>query len=127
MNATVSANSIKIVPTNELPPPPPANTHELVSGIPGHFDLRQNYPNPFNPTTVIRYSVPEVGTHGSPVRVTLKVYDILGREVATLVDGEQHAGNTRVRFDAGKLPSGTYVYRLQAGSNLAVRKMVLMK
>jgi hypothetical protein len=120
-NTAASPSRIKIVPTNELPPSPPANAHELVPDIPKYFALHQNYPNPFNPTTHIDYDLPR------QIYVTLKVYDILGQEVATLVDAEQQAGNMRVNFDASRLPSGIFFYRLQAGSNLAIRKMVLMK
>ncbi|MFA3784147.1 T9SS type A sorting domain-containing protein [Melioribacteraceae bacterium 4301-Me] len=85
------------------------------------FVLQQNYPNPFNPSTTIRFSLPR------REHVTLKVFDILGREVATLVDGELNAGEYSVVYDASSLPSGVYFYRLQAGSFVEQRKMEVVK
>jgi F5/8 type C domain/Secretion system C-terminal sorting domain len=91
------------------------------TGTPSEYVLNQNYPNPFNPSTVISYRLSITS------RVSLKVYDVLGREVATLVDGHQAAGNHSVTFDARKLPSGVYLYRLQAGSFSATKKLLLLK
>lgn len=88
---------------------------------PETFELRQNYPNPFNPSTVISYQLPVNG------QVTLKVYDVLGREVQTLVKGRQSAGDHSVRFNAANLPSGVYSYRLEAGTFSQTKKLVLMK
>ncbi len=85
------------------------------------FDLMQNYPNPFNPTTTIQFKVPSSGF------VSLKVYDILGREVRTLVNETKMAGNYAVSFNASELPSGVYFYRLSAGTYNAVKKMVVVK
>ncbi len=93
------------------------------------FTLEQNYPNPFNPTTKIRYSIPLVETHSSATsqNVLLKVYDVLGNEVAMLVNEEKPAGVYEVNFDASKLSSGIYLYKLQAGSFVQTKKMMLLK
>ncbi len=90
-------------------------------GIASSFELAQNFPNPFNPTTTIHYSILASGP------VSVKVYDLLGREVATLFDGVQPPGNYAVKFDAARLSSGVYFYRLQAGSGSIIKKMVFMK
>ncbi len=92
---------------------------------PKEFDLNQNYPNPFNPTTKIRFSIPNLGT-GLALSV-LKVYDILGNEVAALVDEYKPAGTYEVNFDASHLSSGIYFYRLQAGAFVETKKMILLK
>ena len=89
--------------------------------IPIQFELYQNYPNPFNPTTIIRYSIPEQ-TH-----VSLKVYNILGSEVKTLINKQQSIGNYTVELDGLRLPSGIYFYRIVAGDYIDTKKMVLMK
>lgn len=89
--------------------------------VPTEFNLNQNYPNPFNPTTTISYSLPTNGF------VTLKVYDILGKEVATLINEEKQAGSYTTNFDASGLASGTYIYRLTAGSSIQIKKMTLIK
>ncbi len=89
--------------------------------IPKEFSLEQNYPNPFNPTTRISYSLPEANF------VTLKIYDMLGREVATLVNENKPAGKFEVEFDASKLSSGIYVYKLVAGHYQITKKMQLVK
>jgi hypothetical protein len=101
-----------------------------VSGnnLPVQYSLEQNYPNPFNPSTKIRYSIPSVtlsGVEGS--LVTLKVYDVLGNEVVTLVNEEKPVGNYEVEFNASGFASGIYFYKLQAGSFNQVKKMILMK
>ena len=85
------------------------------------FKLEQNYPNPFNPSTSIKYQVPELSF------VTIKVYDVLGNDVATLVNEEKPVGNHQIEFNAANLPSGIYFYRLQAGDYIETKKMVLMK
>jgi len=96
--------------------------------LPAKFLLYQNYPNPFNPTTKIKYTIPNVGrSEASPNKVMLKVYDILGREVATLVNEEKPPGNYEVEFNGTNLPSGVYFYRIKAGSFIQTRKMVLLR
>lgn len=98
---------------------------ELIEPNPKEYFLFDNYPNPFNPTTNIQYSIP------SNELVTLKVYDILGREVATLVNESKTAGSYSVNFNAssagGGLASGTYIYQLRAGEFLSTKKMTLIK
>jgi hypothetical protein len=91
--------------------PPPA---------PKEFVLHQNYPNPFNPTTTIIYALPHTAF------VSLTVFNTLGQPIATLVSGEQEAGSHQAIFDGSNLSSGTYFYRLQAGEDMAVRRIVLM-
>jgi hypothetical protein len=98
---------------------------EVIIDIPAQFSLKQNYPNPFNPITTIKYSIPNVGT-GFSLSI-LKVYDILGSEVATLVNEKQSAGNYEVKFDGSKLASGVYFYKLQAGKYSSIRKLLLIK
>jgi S-formylglutathione hydrolase FrmB len=94
--------------------------------IPQKYILYQNYPNPFNPSTKIKYSVPTVGTSFMKF-IRLKVYDILGNEVATLVNEEKPAGTYGITWDADNLPSGVYFYRLQAGDFIQTKKMILMR
>ncbi len=89
--------------------------------VPLTYALYQNYPNPFNPVTTIKYSIP------NSERVVLKVYNILGQEVATLVNEEQRAGVYELKFDASNLASGVYFYKLQAGKFIDVKKMMLVK
>lgn len=88
---------------------------------PKDFSLKQNYPNPFNPSTVIKYQVPSTGN------VVLKVYDILGKEVATLVNDVKAAGDYECRFSGANLSSGLYIYMLKAGSSVQSKKMILLK
>ena len=89
--------------------------------LPADPNLEQNFPNPFNPSTIISYTLP-----GS-IRVVLKVFDVLGREVRTLVDEKQNAGFHSVNFQAADLPSGAYFYRLSAGSFVQTKKLILLK
>lgn len=91
-----------------------------------NFSLEQNYPNPFNPSTTIKYSIPSDANRESSI-VSLKVFDILGREVTTLVNKQQNAGNYEVTFDASNLNSGVYFYKLTSGSFSESRKMLLVK
>jgi hypothetical protein len=89
--------------------------------IPKKYSLYQNYPNPFNAFTIIRYDLPE------PVTTSLKVYDLLCREISTLVSGFKHAGEQSIEWNASNLPSGVYYYRLQVGSYIETKKLILMK
>jgi hypothetical protein len=91
------------------------------SQVPKEFSLEQNYPNPFNPSTKIAYSIVKESD------VSLKIYDVMGREVAELVNGRQVSGAYSVEFDASSLASGTYFYKLTAGEFTSVKKMVLLK
>jgi hypothetical protein len=99
--------------TSVKQPKPPA--------IPASFDLQQNYPNPFNPSTIIRY--------GLPLRsqVALNIYNTLGQQVAMLVNRNEEAGYHSVRFDGSNLASGVYFYRLQAGTYVETRKLLLLR
>ena len=85
------------------------------------FPISFYFPNPFHPTTTIKFKVPEES------KVVLKVYDILGREVATLVNEEKHAGNYKISFNASGFASGVYFFRLQAGNFMNTKKMILLK
>ena len=89
--------------------------------LPTEFSLSQNYPNPFNPSTSIKYSVP------SNEYVSLKIYDVLGKEVATLVNQEMNAGIYEVQFDASQFTSGVYIYRLITEDLSISKKMILIK
>lgn len=89
--------------------------------VPTVFNLDQNYPNPFNPTTIISYSLPEAAS------VSLKVFDVLGREVQTLVNDVKNAGTYTVEFNANNLPSGVYIYRIETPNYSSVKKMLLIK
>jgi hypothetical protein len=89
--------------------------------VPGGYLLSQNYPNPFNPNTVIRFQVPGAS------EVSLRVYDVLGREVAVLLNEEKKPGVYSVMWNATKIPSGMYLYRLQAGEYVATKKLILLR
>jgi hypothetical protein len=97
-----------------------------VDFTPKEFVLYQNYPNPFNPTTKIKYEIPNVGTRDR-VSVRIIVYDVLGNEVATLVNEEKQPGVYEVEFDASLLSSGMYLYKLKAGTFVQTKKMILTK
>ncbi|MGB5896383.1 MAG: aryl-sulfate sulfotransferase [Ignavibacteriaceae bacterium] len=106
----------------------PSADVELENNYPNKFSLTQNFPNPFNPNTTIKYQIPEISV------VTIKVYDVLGNEIKTLVNQEKSVGSYEVEFGATNSPSGIYFYRLQAmptgrqaGSFIETKKMVLMK
>jgi len=97
---------------------------EIAGGVPGSYSLAQNYPNPFNPTTTIEYAIPVTG------KVTLKVYNILGQTVATVVDEVQSAGTYRIRVNESLmrgLATGVYIYQLRAGDYVTAKKMILLR
>jgi hypothetical protein len=94
---------------------------QLNPGIPQEFRLEQNYPNPFNPSTTIRYGLPNRS------HVTLSVFNTLGQSVSTLVNGEEEAGYHEVQFDGRHLSSGVYFYRIEAGSFVQTRKLLLIR
>jgi len=93
---------------------------EIISGI-NNYSLSQNYPNPFNPATTIMFSLPV------SAQVTLKVYDVLGREAASLIDSYKEAGSHSIKFDASNLTSGIYFYQLKAGEYIETKKLILQK
>ncbi|MFI5251524.1 MAG: LamG-like jellyroll fold domain-containing protein [Bacteroidota bacterium] len=103
---TINGTTLGVLPGKELPK---------------QFALLQNYPNPFNPGTIIRYQLP------SATHVTLTVYNMLGQEISRLVDAQQEPGSKSVKFEMANIPSGVYIYRLNAGSYTDVKKMIFMK
>ncbi|MBT8380685.1 MAG: T9SS type A sorting domain-containing protein [Ignavibacteria bacterium] len=112
----ISPDSVQIIKSLPIP-----NDVLNIYPLPIDFELSQNYPNPFNPNTTIKYQVPELSF------VTIKVYDILGTEVATLVNEQKPARSYEVEFDGSGFPSGIYFYQLQAGDFIETKKMVLLK
>ena len=105
---------------------------------PNNFILHQNYPNPFNPSTKIKFTIPTSPLNPSPYQgegnrerlITLKVYDVLGSEIATLVNEESATGGPaiyEIEFDASSLPSGIYFYQLRTGNFIDTKKMILLK
>ena len=100
--------------------------NKISSEVPESFSLSQNYPNPFNPTTKIRFSIPQVG-NGRDRSARIIVYDILGREIQTLVNEQLSPGTYEVEFDGTNYPSGVYFYTLKTGNFLANKKMILLK
>ena len=120
--AMLASSRIRIIPTSEQPPPPPTEKEMSKNkNIPNEFALKQNYPNPFNPSTVIRYQLPVNSL------VTLKVYNVLGQAVATLVDEIQDAGYKSVTWNASSYPSGVYYFRIVSSNFSDVKKMLLLK
>ena len=117
VTVTLPANSITTYVSDQIT----VSAEEDISSLPARYELQQNYPNPFNPNTVISYQIPVNS------RVSLKVYDLLGREVATLVDERKAAGEHQVSLNASGFSSGVYIYRLKAGSFVNTKKMLLIK
>ena len=117
-----AAGRIRISLSSELPPAPPVGeeTSSRVQGGPAEYRLGQNHPNPFNPTTSIKFKVP------SSKVVTLKVYDVLGREVATLVNEVKEPGTYMLRWDASDISSGVCFYRLKAGDVVQTKRMMII-
>jgi hypothetical protein len=101
---------------------------KISESVPQSYALYQNYPNPFNPTTKIKFQIPlnKGGERGLSF-VTLKIYDLLGREVATLVNQQLKPGTYEVEFNGTNYPSGVYFYRLTTNNNTATKKFVLVK
>jgi hypothetical protein len=98
----------------------------IAAQLPERYDL-SSYPNPFNPTTTIKYEIPAGATGSRATEVKLAVYDLLGREVATLSQGPVEPGVHQVKFDGRELASGTYLCRLTAGSATITRKLLLIR
>ena len=111
--------------THHIPNLPPAISKIKKSSknnlIPDKFELLQNYPNPFNPVTNIKFGIPK------DVQVSLKIYDILGREVKTLINEYKQAGYYIISFDASSLSSGIYFYRIKASNYTDTKKMMVVK
>ncbi len=124
-NIYLQPGEFRIYTTAKLPAPEPGlltDAGDFSDDISvTDYQLMQNYPNPFNPSTIIRYQLPVSN------KVSLKVYDMLGKEIAALADGEKAAGYYEVEFDASDLSSGVYLYRLQAGNIVITKKLMLMK
>ena len=97
------------------------SNEEISKATPENFKLNQNYPNPFNPTTTISYDIPKAGI------VKLSVYNMLGQKIANLINKQQSAGSYDVQWDATNVSSGLYIYRLEVGSFVSTKKMILVK
>lgn len=124
MNATISGTRASLLSSSGCAAPIVENqeeTNDNISLSPDKFALNQNHPNPFNPTTSISFNLPAAG------QVSLKVFDISGKEVAGLVDNYLEAGRHSINFDASALSSGVYYYKLASGNNVSMRKMLLIK
>ena len=107
---TTEGNGLTITAVNDTP-----------SALPTIPELKQNYPNPFNPKTIIQYSLNELQF------VSLKVYNLLGKEITSLVNQQKPAGNYKIEFDGSDLSSGVYFYRMEAGRFIDTKKFILIK
>jgi len=117
----VNGQESEIIVSGADLPGPPMSINQRNGSIPSIYSLLQNYPNPFNPTTTLQFDLPRQGS------VTLRIYNVLGELLATLVDGLQEPGYKSVQWNASHVASGVYFYRLQAGEFVEVKKMILMK
>ncbi len=135
---TLEPGDFRIYTTTKLPTPEAGillDVEQIDNQVPVEFTLEQNYPNPFNPNTIIRYSLPNVTLSGNAIegsRVILKIYDILGKEVKTLVNQEQTAGVYQVTWNgddelSNKVSTGVYFYRIDAGDFVQTKKMLMIK
>jgi photosystem II stability/assembly factor-like uncharacterized protein len=120
-SASPLTSKIRIIETTEIPPSAPADNITQLYLIPSRFELAQNYPNPFNPATEIKYQLSDRS------QVTLKIFDLIGKEITTLVNETKEPGNYSASWNADNMPSGIYVYRLTAGNITQARKMLLVK
>ncbi len=118
----VVADAIRLISYDPATP-----VDEKINQVPSQFILNQNYPNPFNPSTTIKFDIPDAGAGLAISVVTLKVYDILGKEITTLVNEEKSAGSYEVNFNADKLSTGVYFYTLQFGKIVETKSMILIK
>lgn len=128
LNRTVAADAVMLIINRKLSPNvvvTEVKRENFIGARPDNFWLGQNYPNPFNPSTTISFSVPPTAGRGEPV--TVRIIDVLGRVVTTLVNEIRTAGNHSVNFDASQLSSGIYYYQLRSGNFVETKKMVLMK
>ena len=121
IGATSSSSYISEVGFSSLARHLITSTEDSPDNLPTKYRLQQNYPNPFNPTTKMRYELPKRSN------VSLKIYDILGRQVAVLVDEEKAAGRYEVRWDAGGIASGVYFYRIRTGNFVETKKLILLR
>jgi hypothetical protein len=130
-SSIMTSKLIKIIPNGELPPPPPGDQQIELKEIPNKFALEQNYPNPFNPTTNFRFRISDFSAEGGSASgggfVSLKVYDVLGQVVATLVNEVKQQGEYNVQWDASNFTSGIYFYKLSAGKFIDIKKMILLR
>jgi parallel beta-helix repeat protein len=120
-NKEIDADTTNSIAREVTTVKPTTSVEEPSPVVPVSFDLEQNYPNPFNPITTICYAIPK------PCFVDVKIYNLLGEEIATLVNEEKPAGEYRLLWDASGLPSGLYLYRIQAGDFVQTKKVVLLK
>jgi hypothetical protein len=131
MNVTDRNTFISLAPgeyhiytTVKLPTPDltvPAGVENIDAGLVTNYKLEQNYPNPFNPSTTIKYLIPKAGI------VSVKIYDMLGREIKTLVNKFQLSGSYQIQFDAADLASGVYFYQLKTNGFVSTKKMLLLR